>query len=85
MFGGIGFLLCGNLLVGVRKDSLPVRLGPDRSEEALSKPHVTEFQIKGRGSMKGWFAVDIQGVEDDKRPKEWVRRTLKFVGKLPME
>ena len=40
MFGGIGFLLNGNMLVGVWKDSLVVRLGPDEAEEALKEPHV---------------------------------------------
>src|SRR5579884_2184202 len=57
MFSGIGFLLNGNLLVGVRKDSLLVRLGPEQSEEALLEPHVSEFTIKGRGAMKGWIVV----------------------------
>jgi TfoX/Sxy family transcriptional regulator of competence genes len=43
MFGGVGFLLNGNMLVGVWKDSLIVRLGPDEGEEALLEPHVREF------------------------------------------
>ena len=51
MFGGIGFLLNGNMLVGVWKDSLIVRLGPEEGEEALKEPHVSEFQITGRGTM----------------------------------
>ena len=52
MFGGVGFLLNGNLLVGVWKDSLIVRLGPDEGEEALREPQVREFAITGR-AMKG--------------------------------
>ena len=52
MFGGIGFLLNGNLLVGVRKDSLIVRLGPEEGEEALKEPLVSEFNITGR-AMRG--------------------------------
>ena len=83
MFGGFGFLLNGNLLVAVRKDSLLVRLGPDQGEEALSEPHVTEFQIQGRGTMKGWLVVGLEGVEDDKRLKEWVQRAVTFVDTLP--
>ena len=47
MFGGIGFLLYGNMLVGVWKDSLVVRVGPDAYEGARQEPHVGEFQIKG--------------------------------------
>jgi TfoX/Sxy family transcriptional regulator of competence genes len=53
MFGGIGFLLHGNLFVGVWEDSLCVRLGPDQAEEALLEPHVKEFDVAGR-VMKGW-------------------------------
>jgi TfoX/Sxy family transcriptional regulator of competence genes len=52
MFGGAGFLLNGNLLVGVWKDSLCVRLGQEQAEKALPEPHVKEFDITGR-PMKG--------------------------------
>ena len=82
MFGGIGFLPNGNLLIGVRKDSLLVRLGPEPSDEALQEAHVSEFKITGR-SMKGWVLVAPEGVEDDEQLKGWIQRALKFVGKLP--
>jgi TfoX/Sxy family transcriptional regulator of competence genes len=82
MFGGIGFLLNGNLLVGVWKESLIVRLGPEEGGEALKEPHVKEFDITGR-PMKGWVLVAPQGVEDDDQLRGWVRRGVKFVGKLP--
>jgi len=82
MFGGVGFLLNGNLLVGVWKHSLCVRLGPDESDEALKEPHVSEFNITGR-AMKGWVLVASEGVEDDAAVKEGVQRAVKFVGKLP--
>src|SRR5262249_1991923 len=82
MFGGVGFLLHGNMLVGVSKDSLIVRLGPDEGDEALKEPHVKEFDITGR-AMKGWVLVEPEGVEDDEQLKGWVQRAVKFVGKLP--
>ena len=82
MFGGIGFLLNGNLLVGVWKDSLIVRLGPEEGEEALKEPHVSEFNITGR-AMKGWVLVAPEGVEADDELSGWVQRAVKFVGKLP--
>ena len=62
MFGGVGFLLNGNMLVGVWKNSLIVRLGEDDHEAALSEPHVREFDITGK-PMKGWLMVEPQGVE----------------------
>ena len=71
MFGGIGFLLNGNLLVGVWKDSLIVRLGPEEGEEALKEPHVGEFNITGR-AMKGWVVVGLEGVHSDDQLKGWV-------------
>ena len=83
MFGGVGFLLNGNLLVGVRKDSLLVRLGPEQSDEALKEAHVSEFEIKGRGTMKGWVVVSLEGVQNDDQLKGWIERAVKFVGKLP--
>ena len=82
MFGGVGFLLHGNLLVGVWKDSLIVRLGPEEGEEALKEPHVREFDITGR-PMKGWVLVEPEGVEADDELSGWVQRAVKFVGKMP--
>jgi TfoX/Sxy family transcriptional regulator of competence genes len=83
MFGGRGFLLNGHLLVAVRKDSLLVRVGPEQGEEALLEPHVSEFEITGRGTMTGWLVVSLEGVEDDDQLQGWIRRAVKFVGKLP--
>ena len=82
MFGGVGFLRNGNMLIGVWKDSLIVRLGPEQGEEALREPHVKEFDITGR-PMKGWVMVEPQGVEDDGQVKAWIQRAVKFVGQLP--
>jgi TfoX/Sxy family transcriptional regulator of competence genes len=82
MFGGIGFLLNGNLLVGVWKESLVVRLGKEEGEEALKEPHVKEFDITGR-PMRNWVLVESEGVEDDEQLSAWIQRAMKFVGTLP--
>jgi TfoX/Sxy family transcriptional regulator of competence genes len=82
MFGGVGFLLNGNMLVGVWKDSLIVRLGPEEGDETLREPHVREFNITRR-SMKGWVLVAPEGIDDDEQPIGWIHRAVKFVGKLP--
>ena len=81
MFGGICFLLNGNMLVGVWKDSLIARLGPDQGEEALLEPHVKAFDITGK-PMKNWILVEPEGVVEDQL-KDWIQRAVKFVGKLP--
>ena len=84
MFGGIGFLLNGNMLVGVWNDSLIVRLGPEEGDEALKEPHVKEFDITGR-AMKGWVLVAPEGVENDDQLGGWVQQAVKFVGTLPVK
>jgi hypothetical protein len=82
MFGGVGFLLHGNMLVGVWKDSLIARLGPDEGDLALLEPHVKEFDITGR-AMKGWVLVGPGGVEGDEQLSGWIERATKFVKTLP--
>jgi hypothetical protein len=82
MFGGIGFLLNGNLLVGVWKESLIVRLGPEDGEEALLEPHVREFNITGK-PMKNWMLVEPEGVEADEQLSGWIQSAIKLVGTLP--
>src|SRR5215471_10884976 len=78
MFGGVGFLLHGNMLVGVWKESLIVRLGSDNYDDALLEPHVREFDITGR-PMKGWVLVEPEGVEDDEKLTDWIGRATRFV------
>jgi TfoX/Sxy family transcriptional regulator of competence genes len=82
MFGGIGFLLNGNMLVGVWKDLLIVRLGDEQGDEALKEAHVSAFDITGR-AMKGWVLVAPEGVEADDELSDWIQRAVKFVAKLP--
>ena len=82
MFGGVGFLHHGNMLVGVWKDSLIARLGPDEGDLALLEPHVKEFDITGR-AMKGWVLVGPEGVEGDEQLDGWIERATKFVKTLP--
>jgi hypothetical protein len=81
MFGGIGFLLNGNLCVGVWKDSLVARVGPAEYETALSERHVRPFDITGR-PMSGWVLVGPDGVADDERLDAWVGRAAAFIHTL---
>lgn len=82
MFGGVGFFLNGNMLVGIWKNSLIARLGPEQAEEALQQPDVVEFDITGK-PMKGWVMVEPDGIDNDEQLKEWIQRSVEFVGKLP--
>jgi TfoX/Sxy family transcriptional regulator of competence genes len=82
LFGGVGFMLKGNIMVGVWKSSLIVRLGPDQAAVALKKAHVREFDITGR-PMKGWIMVDLEGLETDRKLVGWIERATWFVETLP--
>ena len=82
MFGGIGFLLDGNMLVGVWQASLIARVGPDAYDQSLKLPHARQFDITGR-PMKGWIMVEAEGLDDDAALRGWIDRALDFVRTLP--
>lgn len=82
MFGGVGFLLEGNMLVGVWQNSLIARLGPEQGTLALEEPHVGPFDITGR-AMKGWVMVEPDGIENDDQLGRWIERASAFVATLP--
>ena len=81
MFGGIGFLLNGNIVGGAWKDSLIARVGPDEYEAALKEAFVREFDITGK-PMKGWVMVGPEGVEEDDELQAWIDRAMMFVKTL---
>jgi TfoX/Sxy family transcriptional regulator of competence genes len=82
MFGGLGFLLHGNMCVGVWKNSLIARLGPEHGARALAEPHVVEFDVTGR-PMKGWVMIEPEGLETDEQLRSWIARAVGFVVTLP--
>src|SRR4029078_13461580 len=82
MFGGIGFLLSGNMLIGIWKTSLIVRLAPEEAESALKEAYVVPFDITGR-PMKGWVMVEADGLETTEQLAGWIARSEAFVRTLP--
>jgi hypothetical protein len=82
LFGAVGFLLRGNLLVGIWKHSLIVRLGAEAAEQALREPHVREFDVTGK-PMKGWCLIDPEGVDEDEQLRRWIDAAWRFVAELP--
>jgi len=82
MFGGIGFILKGNMACGVNKDNLIIRVGPDYYQEALSKPNVKVFDMTGK-AMTGWIVVTELGYQEDADFGEWVDRGVAFALTLP--
>ena len=82
MFGGIAFMLAGNMAIGVSKDDLMVRIDPDDQDEALAQPNVRILDMTGR-PMKGWILVAPEATEDDADLQGWVEAGLDFAGSLP--
>ena len=81
MFGGLCFLLNGNMSCGVVGSELMVRVGPDAYEDALAEPHARKMDFTGR-PMRGMVYVAEQGVEDDSDLASWIDRGAHFAGSL---
>ena len=82
MFGGIGFLLQGNMACGIINNDLIVRVGPANYEDALKLPHSREFDFTGR-PMKGWIMVSSDGVDSEEVILKWVNKGVDFALSLP--
>jgi len=81
MFGGTCHLLNGNMMCGVYKDFLILRLGQEAAVEALQEPFVRPFDITGR-PMKGWVMVDERGIQGGDLER-WLKKARLFVETLP--
>jgi TfoX/Sxy family transcriptional regulator of competence genes len=82
MFGGIGFMLEGNMACGVIGEDLIVRLSPEEAERALAEEHTRPFDFTGR-PMNGWVFVAAPGAATDDALAEWVDAGAAFAASLP--
>jgi TfoX/Sxy family transcriptional regulator of competence genes len=82
MFGGIAFLLNGNLCCGVHGDEMIVRISPADNDRALSQPHIHPFAMTGR-PMKGWIQVRPAGLKRDSALAKWIEAGAKYAESLP--
>jgi len=82
MFGGIAFLLNGNMSVGVHKSELIVRLAPEETDAALAQAHTRRFDLTGR-PMKGWILVEQGGLKTEAQLSKWVQIAARYAGSLP--
>jgi len=81
MFGGIAFMIGGNMAVGVIGDDLMVRLDPADAERALAEPHTRPMDFTGR-PMKGMIFVDSAGTESDADLGAWAEAGADFAASL---
>jgi len=82
MFGGVAFLVRGNMCCGVVGADLVVRVGPEGHRAALEQPDAREMDFTGR-PLKGLVYVRKRAIESDDHLREWVDRGLQFVLSLP--
>lgn len=82
MFGGVCFLVNGNMACGVAGDELMLRLGNELTAAALEEPHTRPMDFTGK-IIKSMLFVVPEGVESDTDLQGWVLRTISFAGSLP--
>lgn len=82
MFGGIAFLIAGNMAVGVSGEELMVRVGKDSHDEAVSLPGARTFDMGAR-PMRGWVNVSEEGFATEEDFAGWVSRGVAYAESLP--
>lgn len=83
MFGGLAFLINGNMSVAVSKQGgILVRVPPDETEKLLARAHVNPMVMAGR-EARGWIRVDADGVKTKRQLTTWVTRGVEFAQGLP--
>src|SRR3954453_8099902 len=83
MFGGLAFLIGGNMAVAASgQGGLMVRCDPAETDKHVAKAHARRFEMRGR-TMDGWLRVDDEGLKTKRQLEPWVRRGVAFARSLP--
>jgi TfoX/Sxy family transcriptional regulator of competence genes len=83
MFGGLAFLVGGNMSVAASgQGGLMVRVNPEDTEALIARPHARSFEMRGR-AMQGWLRVDAEGVRTKRQLEPWVKRGVAYARSLP--
>ena len=82
MFGGIAFMVDGNMAVGVSREELMVRIGKDAHEEAVARPGARTFDLSAK-PMQGWVLVAAEGLSTDAALAAWIDQGVAFARTLP--
>jgi TfoX/Sxy family transcriptional regulator of competence genes len=83
MFGGLAFLIGGNMSVAASgQGGLLLRVPPEESDALAAKPHVRPMVMRGQ-PMKGWLRVDAAGLRTKKQLQGWVKRGIEYARSLP--
>ena len=82
MFGGMAFMVQGNMALAIDKDRLMVRVGPHRYEASLKRPHAGPMDMTGR-PMRGFVVVQPEGLDNKESLQDWVQQGVEFALSLP--
>ncbi len=83
MFGGLAFLIHGNMAVSAsHTGGLLLRVDPSQTESLVREPHVGRFAMRGR-AMNGWLHVEPAAVGSEEDLRRWVGRGVAFARSLP--
>jgi TfoX/Sxy family transcriptional regulator of competence genes len=82
MFGGLAFMLAGNMAVGVIGEDLMVRLAPEDADRALAEPHTRPMDFTGKPA-KNMVYVDPEGTASDEELAKWVEAGADYAMSLP--
>ena len=82
MFGGVGFLIHGNMACGVNKDSMIVRCRPEKHTALLKRKGARPFDLSHRPAI-GWLMVDAEGLKTDAQLAAWLKEGVNFALSLP--
>jgi len=83
MFGGVAFLINGNMAVAVsRQGGLLARVVPGDAEALLARRHVSPMMMAGR-EVRGWLHVEPEGVKTKRQLAAWVTRCVEYTQSLP--
>jgi TfoX/Sxy family transcriptional regulator of competence genes len=83
MFGGLAFMINGNMSVGVSgRGGLMLRIDPAETEALMSKPFAGPFEMRDTAAT-GWLRVDAEGVKTKRQLERWVARGVEYGRSLP--
>ncbi|MGB0909128.1 MAG: TfoX/Sxy family protein [Nitrospirales bacterium] len=82
IFGGFGYLLNGNMCVGIHKDTLIIRVGILTAEKLLKESHVRPMDLTGK-IMKGWATIEPEAMDEDDNLARFCQHAIDFVSDLP--
>jgi TfoX/Sxy family transcriptional regulator of competence genes len=82
MFGGLAFMLNGHMCCGVEKNNLVIRVGPEKYNDLVIKPHARPMDLTGR-PLKGFIYVEASGYKSEPGLRKWLDEAVAFVASQP--